>query len=92
MSPGSGSASPCASPWTRSAGSFSGTVSYVSSFVETRQEQNRTLTVEAVFDERELPPNLLPGLSADLEVILDGRDDVMRIPTYALLEGTACWW
>lgn len=67
--------------------SFAGSLSYVSSYVETRQEQNRTLTVEAVFAEQELPANLLPGLSADVEVILDERTDVLRIPTYALLEG-----
>ncbi len=68
--------------------SFPGTLAYVSSFVETRQEQNRTLTVEAVFHDRELPENVLPGLSADVEVILAARDDVLRIPTYALLEGS----
>ena len=68
--------------------SFAGTLTYVSSFVETRQEQNRTLRVEAEFEERSLPPNLLPGLSADLELILDTRDDVLRIPTYALLENS----
>lgn len=67
--------------------SFTGTVSYVSSFVETRQEQNRTLRVEAEFEATALPPNLLPGLSADLEVILEAREQVLRIPTYALLEG-----
>lgn len=66
---------------------FAGTLTYVSSFVETRQEQNRTLEVEAVFTDNPLPANLLPGLSADLEVILDARDDVLRIPTYALMEG-----
>lgn len=67
--------------------SFDGTLSYASSFVETRQEQNRTLRVEAVFGRKELPPNLLPGLSADTEVILEARDNVLRVPTYALLEG-----
>ena len=67
--------------------SFAGKISYVSSYVETRQEQNRTLTVEAVFAEKNLPTNLLPGLSADIEVILDAKDDVLRIPAYALLEG-----
>jgi len=66
---------------------FPATITYVSSFVETKQEQNRTLTVEAEFEVAELPENLLPGLSADIEVILDARDDVLRIPTYALLEG-----
>jgi HlyD family secretion protein len=68
--------------------SFAGTLTYVSSFVETRQEQNRTLRVEAEFADRTLPANLLPGLSADLEVILDARDDVLRVPTYALLENS----
>jgi HlyD family secretion protein len=67
--------------------SFAGTLTYVSSFVETRQEQNRTLRIEAAFEAAELPANLLPGLSADLEVILDAREKVLRIPTYALLEG-----
>jgi HlyD family secretion protein len=67
--------------------SFAGKLDYVSSFVETREDQNRTLRVEAVFEETALPTNLLPGLSADLEVILDAREKVVRIPTYALLEG-----
>ena len=67
--------------------SFAGTLSYLSSFVETRQDQNRTLTVEATFGEENLPPNLLPGLSADVEIILQARDDVLRVPAYALLEG-----
>jgi HlyD family secretion protein len=67
---------------------FAGTLTYVSSYVETREEQNRTLEIEAEFAEKPLPTNLLPGLSADLEVILDARDDVLRIPTYALMEGS----
>lgn len=66
--------------------SFSGLLTYVSSYVETRQEQNRTLTVEAEFTD-DLPANVLPGVSSDIEVILETRDDVLRIPTYALLEG-----
>ena len=66
--------------------SFRGKLTYASSFVETRQEQNRTLRVEAVFEETQLPENLLPGLSADIEVILDAREKVLRIPTYSLLE------
>jgi HlyD family secretion protein len=67
--------------------SFTGTVSYVSSFVEAKQEQNRTLTVEAVFDRRGLPDNVVAGLSADLEIVLAAHDGVLRIPTFALLEG-----
>ena len=67
--------------------SFTGTLSYAASYVETRERQNRTLTVEATFDSTDLPENLLPGLSADIEVILDAHEDVIRIPSYALLEG-----
>jgi HlyD family secretion protein len=67
--------------------SFAGTLTYASSFVETREDQNRTMRVEAEFAETTLPANLVPGLSADLEIILDVRTNVIRIPSYALLEG-----
>ena len=67
---------------------FKGKLTYISSFVETRQEQNRTLRVEAEFQEAQLPSNLLPGLSADMEIILDARENVLRVPTYALLENS----
>lgn len=66
-----------------------GRLDYISSFVETRQEQSRTLEVEAVFTEPDLPENVLPGLSADIEVILDAVEDALRVPAYALLEGNA---
>jgi len=66
---------------------FSGVITYISSFVQTRQDQNRTLDVEATFAESALPPTVLPGLSADLEVILEAKENVLRIPAYALLEG-----
>ncbi len=68
--------------------SFPGKLTYLSSFVETRQEQNRTLRVEAEFEDTQLPANLLPGLSTDVEIILDAREGVLRIPTYALLENS----
>src|SRR5206468_8171886 len=48
---------------------------------------NRTLEVEVDFDEADLARTLLPGTSADVEVILRSIDEVLRIPTYALLEG-----
>jgi HlyD family secretion protein len=66
---------------------FTGRVSYIASFVETTQQQNRTLEVETDFLETDLPANLLPGLSADVEVILDAHEDVLRVPSFALLEG-----
>lgn len=65
---------------------FEGRIQYVASFVETSQENNRTLEVEAEFLSDELPPNLLPGLSADVQVILRVHEDVLRVPAFALLE------
>lgn len=65
---------------------FDATVTFVASAATTEREQSRTLRVEAEFAQRDLPANLLPGLSADLEIVLEARDDVLRVPTYALLE------
>jgi HlyD family secretion protein len=52
-----------------------------------RLEQNRTLEIELELDDVQAAASLLPGTSADAEVILSARDDVLRVPTSALLEG-----
>jgi HlyD family secretion protein len=41
--------------------------------------------IEAELDDAALAATLLPGTSADVEVILDVRDDVLRVPSSALL-------
>jgi HlyD family secretion protein len=66
---------------------FPGRVDRLAPYVLDREEQNRTMEIEAAFDE--IPPGvrLLPGTSADVEVILEVRNDVLRVPTPALLEG-----
>ncbi len=51
------------------------------------EAQNRTVEIEVELDDQKLPALLLPGTSADVEVVLDARDGVTRIPTPALLEG-----
>ncbi len=66
---------------------FLGTVSWIAPKVDAREEQNRVLPVECTFDAEDDLDRVLPGLSADIEVILDARDDVLRIPSYALLQG-----
>jgi HlyD family secretion protein len=35
----------------------------------------------------EVPKNLLAGYSADVEIVLETRDKVLRLPTQAILEG-----
>ena len=50
------------------------------------EKQARTVDVETGFvDPHDFQP-LLPGYSADVEVVLDRHENVLRIPTEALLE------
>jgi len=67
--------------------SFRGRVTRVAPFVLDRLEQNRTVEIEVELEAPQRATSLLPGTSADVEVILDQRDDALRIPTSALFEG-----
>ncbi|MFQ5876436.1 MAG: efflux RND transporter periplasmic adaptor subunit [Acidobacteriota bacterium] len=67
--------------------SFEGRVTRVAPYVRDIEEQNRTLEVEVDFADREIARRLLPGTSADVEIILRKAEGVLRIPAYALLEG-----
>ena len=66
---------------------FTARVVEVAPYVMDRLEQNRTLEIELELDDVQAASSLLPGTSADAEVILSARDDVLRVPTSALLEG-----
>jgi HlyD family secretion protein len=65
---------------------FPGRVTRVAPYVLDREEQNRTVEIEVALDNPDAV-RLLPGTSADVEVILQTRDGVLRLPTPALLEG-----
>jgi len=67
--------------------SFEGRVVRVASFVRDVVDQNRTFDVEIELDDEGFAKKLLPGTSADVEVILVSRDDTLRVPSYALMEG-----
>jgi HlyD family secretion protein len=67
--------------------SFAGKVKRVAPYVTAVEKQARTVDIEATFDEPGKAGRLLVGYSANVEVILDTRDNVLRIPTAALLEG-----
>lgn len=67
--------------------SFPGKVKRVAPYVSAVEKQARTVDIEATFDNSEATGKLLVGYSADIEVILAVRKDVVRIPTSALLEG-----
>jgi HlyD family secretion protein len=59
----------------------------VAPYVVDRLEQNRTVEIELELEDEAVAATLLPGTSADAEVILSAREGVVRIPTAALLEG-----
>ena len=66
--------------------SFPGKVKRVAPYVSAVEKQARTVDIEATFDDPQAPGKLLVGYSADVEVILAVRNDVVRVPTSALLE------
>jgi HlyD family secretion protein len=71
---------------------FKGTVRRVAPYVLEVEKQARTVDVETNFvDENPNIKRLLAGFSADAEVIIDHRDNVLRVPTQALIEGNKVW-
>ncbi len=72
---------------SRSDQSFAGTVARVAPYVLDVLEQNRTVEVEVEMDDAQVLRGVLPGTSADVEVILDRHDDVLRVPASAVAEG-----
>lgn len=67
--------------------SFPGHVRRVAPYVVAVEKQARTVDIEATFDQPETVGKLLVGYSADAEVILAERENVLRVPSSALLEG-----
>lgn len=66
---------------------FAGRVSRIAPYVLELEKQARTVEVEALFTDPGDYQHLLPGYSADLEIIINAHADVLRIPTEAVLEG-----
>lgn len=66
---------------------FEGAVRRVAPYVLDREQQARTVDVEVDFLDAGGERNMLPGYSADIEVILERRDGTLRIPSETLLEG-----
>jgi HlyD family secretion protein len=66
---------------------FSGQVQRIAPYVLDVEKQARTVEVEILFSDPEQVKKLLPGYSADVEIILERHDEVLRIPSEALLDG-----
>jgi len=65
--------------------SFQGHVRRIAPYVLDQEKQARTVEIEAEFDDPD-EGLLLPGYSADVEVILDSRDDTLRIPASVVFD------
>ncbi|MGD8925281.1 MAG: efflux RND transporter periplasmic adaptor subunit [Thioalkalispiraceae bacterium] len=66
---------------------FKGKVRRVAPYVLDVEKQARTVDVEVDFLSKKDNANMLPGYTADVEVIIDSVQNSLRIPTEALLEG-----
>jgi HlyD family secretion protein len=64
-----------------------GKVRRVAPYVSAVEKQARTVDIEVDFEKPAEAGKLLVGYSADVEIILAGRDKVLRIPTAAIQEG-----
>jgi HlyD family secretion protein len=64
-----------------------GHVKRVAPYVVAVEKQARTVDVEVSLDNIEDTKQLLVGYSADVEIVLDKHEHVLRIPTSTLLEG-----
>jgi len=65
---------------------FAGAVRRIGAYVEDKEKQARFVTVEIELADDPRKASLLPGYSADAEIILAARTDVTRIPSEALME------
>lgn len=66
---------------------FPAHVRRIAPYVLDIEKQARTVDVEVEFNDPKETGVLLVGYSADVEVILDTRADVLRVPTAAIQEG-----
>jgi len=64
-----------------------GHVRRVAPYVVAVEKQARTVDIEVSLDSSADLKKLLVGYSADVEVVLDSHDNVLRVPTSTLLEG-----
>jgi HlyD family secretion protein len=65
---------------------FPGTLNRIAPYVLDLEKQARTVEVDVVFDDPGVRERLLVGYSADIDIVLETHDDVLRIPTEAVLE------
>ncbi len=66
--------------------SFDGHITRIAPYVVEVEKQARTVDVDVRFDSLPKEVSLLVGYSADIEIILDQRENVLRVPTEAIID------
>lgn len=66
---------------------FPAKVRRIAPYVLDKEKQARTVEVEVELDDPAALPGLLPGYSADVEILLQSKSAVLRVPSRAVLEG-----
>ena len=67
--------------------SFNGRLDRIAPYVLDLEKQARTVEIDVVFNDPGVRSRLLVGYSADIDIILDTRDNALRVPTEAVMEG-----
>jgi len=70
---------------------FAGRVRRIADYVLDIEKQARTVDVEVAFDNPDDFRYLLAGFSADIEIILEARPDVIMVPTEAVIKGPSVY-
>jgi HlyD family secretion protein len=70
---------------------FNGRVRRIAPYVLDKEKQARTVNVEVEFDESIDSKSMLPGYSADIEIILAEKKHTLRIPSEALMENNTVY-
>lgn len=70
---------------------FAGVVRRIAPYVLDLEKQARTVEVEVELRDPEVVKRLQPGYSADVEIVLDRRENVLWIPTTAIQAGNVVW-
>ncbi|MDR3213826.1 MAG: efflux RND transporter periplasmic adaptor subunit [Azoarcus sp.] len=66
---------------------FTGKVRRIAPYITAVEKQARTVDVDIDFNDPQALSRLLVGNSVDVEIVLDSRDNVLRIPTSSIREG-----
>ena len=70
---------------------FSGKVRRIAPYVTDREKQARTVDIEVEFEKPPTDVTLLPGYSADVEILIASHENVLRVPTETVREGNVVW-